>query len=187
MSKLVERRKLYGIPELPYLPANKVVLVFRIPNEKLTAGGLVIPQVWTEKTTDGMGNIRETVGAAMPDARGVLVSAGLKALDVMKDHLIEIGDIVWFGQFAGWEEEFARDPENTGKKILQLKVDELLGSVDALERVGTTHTLAYDDKEGEHYYEEKVSNGNGRHRTRIAGDRAGSRGARSAGDRNRVA
>ena len=148
MSKLAERRKLYGIPELPYLPANKVVLVFRIPDEEKTAGGLYVPETNRE-----------------PKPMGVLVGAGLAALDIMKDHLIEVGDIVWFGKFAGWEHEVQRIAEGKGEQILQLKVDELLGSVDALERLEATHSIAYNDTLGEHYYE--VRNGNGKHSGRV--------------------
>lgn len=150
MTKLDERRKLYNIPELPYLPAYKVVLVFRLPSETRTAGGLYVPDEHRE-----------------PKPMGVLLGAGLAALDIMRDHLIEVGDVVWFGHFAGWEKEIERDPEGTGRQILQLKVDELLGSVDALERIGTTHSLAYDDDEGQHSYEEKVRNGSHGKRTRV--------------------
>ena len=139
-EKLAERRKQYDIPELPYLPAGKVVLVFRLPNETKTAGGLFIAET-----------------AQDPKTMGVLVGAGLEALDILRDHLIEIGDIVWFGKFEGWEHEVKRDAENKGKQINQFKVDGILGSVDALERVqgkNPTHELVYNKELGEHHYEE---------------------------------
>ncbi len=140
IEKLEERQKQYGIPPIPYLPAGKVVLVYRLPSETRTAGGLFIAETAQE-----------------PVSQGVLLSAGLEALDVLKDHLIEIGDVVWFGKFEGWETEVQRDPENRGKQINQFKVDGVLGSVDAIERLQgktQTHRLAYNEELGEHYYEE---------------------------------
>lgn len=139
MSQFSERVKQYGIPPIPYLPQGKNVLVFRVPNETRTAGGLYIAETAQE-----------------PKPCGILVGAGLAARDVMADHLIEIGDEVWFGRFAGWEKEVARDPEGKGKAILQMKIEDVLGSVDAIERFDD-HTIARDlDPEsetyGEHYY-----------------------------------
>ncbi len=140
IEKLEERRKQYGIPPMPYLPAGKVVLVYRLPSETRTAGGLYIADTAQE-----------------PVSQGVLLGAGLEALDILKDHLVEIGDVVWFGKFEGWETEVQRDPENRGKQINQFKVDGVLGSVDALERLQgktQTHRLTYNEELGEHHYEE---------------------------------
>lgn len=118
MSLLIERRRLYGIPSPPYVPMGKNVLIFRLPSETMTVGGLYIA---------------DTAQDAKP--MGVVMSAGLGALDIMAHHLIEIGDVVWFARFAGWEKEVQRDPEGKGKSILQLKIEEVLGSVDALDRI----------------------------------------------------
>lgn len=133
MSLLDERRKTYGIPHPPYLPIGKNVLVFRLPSETRTAGGLYIADVAQE---------------AKP--MGVLVGAGLQARDVMADHLVSLGDIVWFGRWSGWDQEIQRDPEGKGKHILQMKIDDVLGSVDALERQsGFSIDL---NEDGEHFY-----------------------------------
>jgi co-chaperonin GroES (HSP10) len=130
VTKLDERRKQYDIPELPYLPVGKVILVYRLPSEEVTKSGLVIPQVWTEKGEDGT----TMSGQKSPDPKGVLVGAGLQALDVMRDHLISIGDIVYFGRFEGWEMEFKREQMKAGKYLIQMKIEGILGSVDAMER-----------------------------------------------------
>lgn len=116
--QLGQRVKLYNIPPIPYLPMGKNVLVYRMPSETKTAGGIYIT---------------ETARQAKP--MGILVSAGLAAHEVMQDHLIEIGDVVWFGRFHEYEEEVKRDPEGKGQTILQMKIEDVLGSVDALERV----------------------------------------------------
>jgi chaperonin GroES len=132
--KLDDRRKKHGIPPNPYLPMGKNVLVFRLPAEEVTAGGIIIAD-----------------SAKEPKPYGVLVGAGLAALDVMGDHLIELGDIVWFGRFAGWEKEIERDPEGKGKVILQCKIEDILGSVDALDRIKNCTVEKSED--GTHYYE----------------------------------
>lgn len=133
MTRLEERTKMYDMPAVPYLPMSKNVLIFRLPSETRSAGGIYIAEMAQE-----------------PKPIGVLVAAGLTAIDIMSDHLIEIGDIVWFARFAGFEKEVMRDPEGKGKQILQCKVEDVLGSVDALDRV-----KAYEidlNEDGEHIY-----------------------------------
>lgn len=115
---LTERRRKYDIPSLPYLPMGKNVLVFRLPEETKTAGGLYVPET-----------------AQQYKHEGILIGAGLAALDIMVHHLIEIGDVIWFGRFAGWDEEVARDAAGKGRRIVQMKLEDILGSVDALDRV----------------------------------------------------
>src|SRR5262245_1091543 len=95
------------VPEQPYAPLGKCVLVFRLPSELQSKGGIYIA----------------TEASAAPRSCGVLVAAGLAARDVLADNLIEIGDTVYFGRFEGWEQEFAREKEGKGEYLLQMKVD----------------------------------------------------------------
>lgn len=118
MTKLEKLRKDYDIPNAPYLPMGKTCLVFRMPAEEKTAGGLYIPE--------------EHAG---PKSYGVLVAAGLQAREILRDALIEIGDVVHFGRFEGQESEFKREAAASGRYLLQLKVEGILGSVDALDRI----------------------------------------------------
>lgn len=153
MSLLSERSKMYGIPSAPYLPMGKNVLVFRLPSESRTSGGLYIAETAQE-----------------PKPMGVVVEAGLAARDVMADHLVEIGDIVWFARFAGWEKEIQRDPEGKSKQILQMKVEDVLGSVDALARLAACDIGFNED--GEHIYVPRgAANDNGK-RDAMAGVKA---------------
>lgn len=138
MEHLQKRIRQYGIPKPPYLPASKNVMIFRLPSETKTAGGILIP-----------GEAEE------PKPMGVLIAAGLVAHDIMKSNLIEIGDVVWFGRFAGWEKEIARDPAGLGKSILQMKIEDVLGSVDALERVD--HYEIKQNTKYEHIYVAKTT------------------------------
>lgn len=140
MTNLEKRIKEYGIPGIPYLPQYKTVLVYRLPERKVSAGGIHL------LTGDG--------GEGHAEARGVLLSAGLKARDSMHDALIEVGDIVWVARFAGWEKEVSRDPENVGKKILQVKIEDINGSVDGVERA-KDYDIVRDPDTGEHFYQKK--------------------------------
>jgi len=143
-NKLDKIRDQYrdSVPPIPYLPIGEVVLVYRLPSEEKTAGGLYVPEEHRS-----------------PVSSGILIAAGLAARDVMADALIETGDIVYFARFAGDEKEFKRDEAKVGQKLLQLKVRELLGSADALERSQNYRIVlkTYDDGTSEHVYERKAA------------------------------
>ena len=141
MSKLSERIEKYKIPAIPYLPSGKTILVFRIESEEQD-GLIFVPEEHRE--------VKDI---------GVLLAAGLAARDVFADHLIEIGDICWFGRFAGTERQVKRDVGAKGIKILAMKVEDILGSVDALERVKDYEVARDADTKsegfGEHFYAKK--------------------------------
>lgn len=134
MSLLDEKRKMYGIPERPYGAKGKVVQVYRLPPETVTAGGIIIAESHQE-----------------PKRVGILIGAGLAARDEMRDHLIELGDTVHFGKFAGYDEEVSRDPENKGKALSFMMISDVHGSIEAIARE-KEHVLCYDEDEGEHYW-----------------------------------
>lgn len=138
MTSLEYRRKQYDIPETPYLPIGKNVLVFRLPMEQKTAGGLFIAE-----------------SAQQAKRQGVLVAAGLRALEIFSDHLVALGDVVYFGRYAGDEDEFKRDPEGKGKRIIEMKCEDINGSVDALERV-TAYDIA-PNEEGDLVYTKRAA------------------------------
>jgi chaperonin GroES len=141
LDKLREQHK-DNVPAVPYLPVGEVVLVYRLPSEEKTAGGLYVPEEHRS-----------------PVSSGILIAAGLAARDVMVDALIEVGDIVYFARFAGDEKEFKRDEAKVGQKLLQLKVREILGSADGLERSKDYRIVlkTYEDGTSEHVYERKAA------------------------------
>ena len=144
MTKLQERIEKYKIPPIPYLPAFDRVLVWRLTSEEKTAGGLWIPDEHKEAKDIG-----------------VLLAAGLRARDGLADHLIEVGDVCWFGRFAGTEKTVKREAgESTeGQKILTMRLEDINGSVDALERVKKYRIVRVADDAcdhgGQHFYELK--------------------------------
>ncbi len=129
-----------NIPPVPYLPMGEVVLVYRLPSEEKTAGGIDIPEEYQS-----------------PVSSGILIAAGLAARDIMADALIEIGDIVYFGRFEGDEKEFKRNAAEKGEKLLQLKMRGVLGSADALFRSEHYDIVRVTNEDGstEHMYKRK--------------------------------
>ena len=127
-------RKELDIPALPYLPLAKNVLIFRLEGEEKTKGGIIVPDVHKEVKS-----------------RGILLAAGLQARDILADGLIEIGDEVCFAHYAGRDREVEKREGKAPSKILECKVEDILGSVDALERVKDYDIVYDDDAEGRIY------------------------------------
>lgn len=140
-----EKAKKAGI-ELPdrwYLPMGKNCLVARLPPKNRTEGGLWLADTDTEAPL-----------------YGILIAAGLAARDIMKDALIEIGDVVKFGKFEGAEEEFERERLKQGKYILQVKIEGINGSVEA-DRRADLCDLVYDEDDsgnGQHFWRPQAEN-----------------------------
>lgn len=138
MSKLDERIKQYEIPAFPYGTIGDICLVYRIPGEEKTAGGLLyVPETSKE--------VKE---------RAVLLSAGLTALDALADHQIELGDIVVIARYAGTERVESRDAGEAGKAFMRMKVGDIQGSEDLPERLKAYVLCRETEGEaaGQHYY-----------------------------------
>jgi len=130
--------------EIPYAPGFDTVLVVRLPPPPVVKmiGALHIPEKFQEDPE--------------PKSEGVLIAAGLKALDTLRDHGYLLGDRVQIGRFAGWEKAFGADVkehERQVRKILQMTAGDLLGSFDLKERLygkKPTMEIVYDETVGEH-------------------------------------
>jgi co-chaperonin GroES (HSP10) len=92
------RREL-GLNDLPIQPLGERVAYRQNPPDEESEGGVVVPEVAQHK----------------PFA-GVLIAAGLQAMDKLYDMGVEIGDEVWWGKFAGVMEEWDHIVES-GNKI----------------------------------------------------------------------
>jgi chaperonin GroES len=126
-----EARGQLDIPAIPYLPLSKNVLIYRLEGEEKTAGGLYVPETAKEVRS-----------------RGVLLAAGLAARDILADGLIEIGDEVCFAHYAGRDREVEKRAGKEPSRILECKVEDILGSVDALERVKDYEIVFVEDADG---------------------------------------
>lgn len=148
MSKLSQRIEEFGIPPIPSHPIGDICMVYRIPGAE-KVGVLYVPEEHREVAE-----------------RGVLLAAGLGALDKLADHGVEIGDIVEFGRYAGRErqDERARKEGEAGKAILRMKADDIQCSEDLIERLASGElTVKRSDgtdpngfEFGTHFYERKA-------------------------------
>lgn len=77
--------------QLPAAPRGHRVLARPNPPDKETDGGLVIPEIAMHRP-----NI------------GTIIHAGLNARDAFYDHGDQVGDVIWWGKFAGVIEEWDR-------------------------------------------------------------------------------
>jgi len=87
-----------GKNELPGAVIGERVFLLPDPPKEETEYGLHIPEV-----------------AQLRPFTGVLIDAGLKALDQLYDQGIEIGDHVWWGKFAGVIQEWDHIIEDGNK------------------------------------------------------------------------
>lgn len=152
LPTLLEKRKReYDLPDCPYQPAFDRIAVFVVPEdmakrETYAKGGLIVkPQAVTSIQQ------RES-------ARGIIVAAGLGAMDVMRSHGIELGHIVWVARLSPWRHEIERTDKGA-VEMLFMRVGDIVGSEDTLEDLGAGR-LAITLENEQHRY-----TGTGDHRT----------------------
>ena len=128
-----EKAKKAGInlPDRWYLPLGKLCLIARLPTRNRTEGGLWLADTDTE-----------------PPLYGILIAAGLGARDIMKEALIEVGDVVKFGKFEGAEEEFKRESAKQGQYLLQVKIEGINGSIEADRRAEECDLIVEETPDG---------------------------------------
>ena len=109
MSSLLERRmKQFDIPDWPGEATFARILVFRIPDKAakrdtfVEGGSIVKPE--TTRSND-----------EFRSPRGVIVSAGLQAMDVMRGHGMQLGELIWMSSYTPWR--FEIDTKEDGKPV----------------------------------------------------------------------
>lgn len=122
-----------GIPDMPVF---RRISVWRVPTPKevKTEGGLYVPTTWTQKDKESGRTWRED---ADPRPLGVLLAAGLGALDIMRDHKVNLGDVVAFATMAGKgksvDKVSGKDVEMG--ELLDMNIDDIIGSRGLLKRI----------------------------------------------------
>ncbi len=151
-SDLLKKRiKEFAIPPaaLNRQPLWDKVIIWRLDTrEEKTAGGLYIPEKVTHK--DGTESDLQTIISH----RGVLLKAGLRALDSLRDYEVELGHIVHFGRYAGQDETVVKRGAGAADEahIVVLSLAEITSSEDlALNLSNGTASIEYDDATGQHH------------------------------------
>lgn len=90
MTLLERRVQEFNIPNWPGVSFHENILVYQIPADTDAAekiGSLYVPD-----------SVRDAKSQRSP--RGIIVSAGWKALDVLHSHGMELGEMIWFADYA---------------------------------------------------------------------------------------
>jgi co-chaperonin GroES (HSP10) len=127
------RCRSWGIPKPTFQPIDDAVVVWRLPPLSLSAGGLVVP-----------------ADNQSPHVKGILLAMGPRARDLLFGNGIELGHIVIFERFAGWEmhdntPEYARH-----NQILFLNAKNIKGSDDLKAEMDAGRARYVQGEDGRH-------------------------------------
>lgn len=111
---LVERAKFYGFDIPTGAPMGARVTVWRLPPITFD-GGLWVPE-----------------NTASPNVIGVLVAAGMSALDYLESNGCTLGHHVKFERFAGWEHDDQTPEHKRGSRFLHINDRQILESLDLM-------------------------------------------------------
>lgn len=140
---LLQRRcRELGIDEPTFQVTNDTVVVWRLPPLKLSAGGIVIPE-----------------DNQSPNVKGVLLAMGPKAMDHLISNGYELGHIVIWKRFAGWELTDRTPEHQRHNNILFLVDKDLLGSDDLGEQIRSGQAKYIRGEDGRHILQRKLLSG----------------------------
>lgn len=117
---LKSRCQNYGIPMPSYAATDNNVLVWRLPPVEVSVGGLVIPE-----------------DARSPHIKGILMSMGPRAMDVLISNGYDYGHTVVFARFAGSEMHDHTANRTLAEQFIILKDRDLIGSDELREELAT--------------------------------------------------
>jgi hypothetical protein len=133
LPPLLEARRLeYGITDGAFdaEAAFERIHIFQILPKSWTGGKIAGGKLWAPDTIQ--------TGAERTSARGILISAGLRALDILRSNGFDLGHIVHFISMAPFRTE-ADCVAGTWKYIKVMNVGDLTGSEDL--RANLRHRL----------------------------------------------
>lgn len=145
MTLLAQRLETLGVPPCPYQPAFDRICVYQYPED------MAKRETYAE---DGM--------IVKPDAvrsrdknispRGLLVAAGVQAMDYLRSNCIALGHIVWTARFSPWQHVIERRAGGD-VTMMFMRAGDIVGSEDVLRlmREGKIKVSATED--GKHRYE----------------------------------
>lgn len=121
MTLLSEAVEKHRIPPWPYEAVYDRVVVFSVPEdaasrETYAQGGVIVKPESRQKHDQSV------------TPRGIIVSAGLGALDVLRSHGMDVGHMVWVARLSPWRHEVDRDADGKVIEFLFLRVADIVGS-----------------------------------------------------------
>lgn len=145
MTLLEKRLKDYGISPCPYQPAFDRIVVYKLADEMSARdtyskdGVIVKPDA--VKARD-----KETA------PRGVLIAAGVGAMDYLRSNAIELGHVVWVVRLSPWQHTVERDAEGREVGLMFLRAGDIVGSEDVLDMIRKKKVRVKVGDDGQHQY-----------------------------------
>ena len=136
--------KTHAIPMWPYEASYDRVVVFSVPEDKAARetaikGGVIIKPQGTQDR-----EWRET-------PRGILVSAGLGARDVLRGHGMGLGHMIWVARLSPWRHVVERTTAGD-IEFLFLRVGDVVGSETLQKQIADGLVTVEMQKDGAHRY-----------------------------------
>jgi co-chaperonin GroES (HSP10) len=139
-KKLEARCKEIGVDPPTFAPMDNNVVCWRLPPLEMSRGGIVIPSEH-----------------ASPHIKGILMAVGPRARDVLFSNGIELGDIVIWARFSGWELKDKTVSAERADEFCVLKDRDILGSDDlAADLANGRAAYQLDDKTGRYCLTRKM-------------------------------
>lgn len=137
-KKLEVRCKEVGVDPPTFAPMDNNCIVWRLPDLKMSRGGIVIPE-----------------GHRDAQIKGILMAVGPRARDVLFSNGIQLGDVVVWARFAGWELKDRTTSAELVNEYIVLKDRDILGSDDLAADLATGAKYILDEKTGRHLLQPK--------------------------------
>jgi co-chaperonin GroES (HSP10) len=133
-KKLELRCKEVGVDPPTFAPTDNNCVVWRLPDLSVSRGGIVIP-----------------AGHRDAQIKGILMAVGPRARDVLFSNGIQLGDIVIWARFSGWELKDRTTSAELINEYIVLKDRDILGSDDLAADLATGKAkYILDEKTGRH-------------------------------------
>jgi hypothetical protein len=146
-NKLLKARlREYDVPSWPGETPFARVLVYRIPDEAAASETFVPGGVIVKAETK-----RDVDIARSP--RGIIVSAGLEAMDIMHDHGMALGDLVWIAPHSPYRFDFGKDEKGRSIEFYFLYVGDICLDEDVSARLADGTIKLATNTDGKHVYD----------------------------------
>lgn len=136
----------HKIPRWPYRSAFDRIVVFSLPEDKASRetyvpGGKIVKAETTKSREQN-----ET-------PRGIIVSAGLQAMDELSSHGMGLGHMVWVARLSPWRHVVDRDSDGRDIEFLFLRAGDVVGSETLEKWIADGDVKIACDDEGRHHYD----------------------------------
>lgn len=141
-SLLDKRIREFNIPQWPGQAMYARIIVYRLPDKA------------SKRTTFAEGGLIEKPDTIASDTkwrspRGVIVSAGLQAMDILRGNGIGLGDIIWMASHTPWRFEVDRKVDGESVEFHFMQAGDVVISEDLIERM-RNKTAQVEIRDGRH-------------------------------------